>query len=603
MPKTQYLLRRGGRYYIRLRVPKDLLQAYAPAKEICRALGTGDFREAKRALTTAKLKIETEFERRRIELSYRKGEADRLSQLDWHTVTLLVLDWFEDQKKSNAQRATIDAPYPLSLDEVLEERKLEEWEARQELNGFDRPDGIHMGDTIARRVFDEKGISYDPKSSAFRSAGQLFTKAVYELAAEAKNRMEGAGHAYSDPMFDPALRLAQDGTKPRTLKAVIDEFFADPEKSRTVSTRKNYNVILRVLEEEIGMDALITALDRDRCKHIRDLVRRLPSNATKKAPGLPLRDVAALAEEKGWKLVSPTTINMYMQKLHAILEFARKERYVSRNEAEGLYVKETVKAKHRRDPFTIEQLNAIFHAPLYTGCIDDRHHYNKAGPNRPRNARFWIPLISLWTGMRMNEICQLHLKDVREMDGVPVILIDVEDSPEDNGDNEKRAKTENSIRYVPVHPVLQKIGFLEFVEERRKSGHVRLFHELKKDQHGGYSGDFSKWFGRFLNTRIDKTRKTVFHSFRHCYRDALREANINRAAELQLGGWSSGTTDEIYGKGAKPATLYEAVKKIDYPGLDLSHLVSAPTPEMNRGSRREERIELQPEHGDKYAEV
>lgn len=266
MPKTQYLLRRGGRYYIRLRVPKDLLGAYTPTTEICRALGSGDFREAKRALTTAKLKIETEFERRRIELSYRKDEADRLSQLDLHTVTLLVLDWFEDQKKDNHQRATID------------------------------------------------------------------------------------------------------------------------------------------------------------------------------------------------------------------------------------------------------------------------------------------------------------------------ILIDVEDSPEDNGDNEKRAKTENSIRYVPVHPILQKIGFLEFVEERRKSGHVRLFHELKKDQHGGYSGDFSKWFGRFLNTRIDKTRKTVFHSFRHCYRDALREANINRAAELQLGGWSSGTTDEIYGKGAKPATLYEAVKKTDYPGLDLSHLISASTP-------------------------
>ncbi|MCB9978281.1 MAG: site-specific integrase [Rhodospirillales bacterium] len=591
MPKTQYLMRRGGRYSIRMRVPKDLLAAYAPTKEICRALGTGDLKEARRALTLAKLKIEAEFERKRLERSRRQDEADRLSQLDLHTVTLLVLDWFEDQKKDRDRADATPCENPISEKEIREERKLEEWEARQEMLGFDRPDGVHMGNTIAQRVFDEKGVTYDPGSPAFRSAARLFSKAVYELAAQAKNRMEGVAHTY-DPMFDPALRQTQGGVRPRTLKAVIKEFFADPEKSRTPSTIKNYNVILRVLEEEIGMDALITDLDRDRCKHIRDLVRRLPSNATKKAPGVPLREVAVLAEEKGWPLVSPTTINMYMQKLHAILEFARKERYVRENEAEGLYVKENTKAKHRRDPFTVEQLNAIFGAPLYTGCIDDRYNYNRAGPNKPRNARFWIPLVSLWTGMRMNEICQLHLKDVQDMDGVPVILIDVEDNPDDSGDNEKRAKTENSIRYVPVHPVLQKIGFLDFVAERRKSGQVRLFYELKKDKQGGYSKEFSKWFGHFLKARIEKTRKTVFHSFRHCYRDALREADINRAAELQLGGWSYGTTDEIYGKGLNPATLYEAVKKITYPGLDLSHLMAMQTTPSNRGSRRGERVEL-----------
>lgn len=35
VPKIQYLMRRGGRYSIRMRVPQDLLEAYAPTKEIC----------------------------------------------------------------------------------------------------------------------------------------------------------------------------------------------------------------------------------------------------------------------------------------------------------------------------------------------------------------------------------------------------------------------------------------------------------------------------------------------------------------------------------------------------------------------------------------
>ena len=30
-------------------------------------------------------------------------------------------------------------------------------------------------------------------------------------------------------------------------------------------------------------------------------------------------------------------------------------------------------------PFRVEQLNAIFHAPLYTGCKDDGRNYNKVG--------------------------------------------------------------------------------------------------------------------------------------------------------------------------------------------------------------------------------
>ena len=30
-------------------------------------------------------------------------------------------------------------------------------------------------------------------------------------------------------------------------------------------------------------------------------------------------------------------------------------------------------------PFSVEQLNAIFHAPLYTGCKDDGRNYNKVG--------------------------------------------------------------------------------------------------------------------------------------------------------------------------------------------------------------------------------
>src|SRR5262249_17781550 len=70
-------------------------------------------------------------------------------------------------------------------------------------------------------------------------------------------------------------------------------------------------------------------------------------------------------------------------------------------------------SKEDRHPFTAQQLQIIFSAPLYTACKNDADGYNIPGPRIVRSTRFWIPLLALYTGMRLNEICQLDVADVR----------------------------------------------------------------------------------------------------------------------------------------------------------------------------------------------
>jgi putative transposase len=78
---------------------------------------------------------------------------------------------------------------------------------------------------------------------------------------------------------------------------------------------------------------------------------------------------------------------------------------------------------------------------------------------------------------------------------------------------------------------------------------------------------------RFLTQIGAKTPKTSFHSFRHCYRDALREADISQERVRALGGWTAkGGAEEIYGGGHRASTLAREIEKIGYPGLDLSRL-------------------------------
>jgi integrase len=250
---------------------------------------------------------------------------------------------------------------------------------------------------------------------------------------------------------------------------------------------------------------------------------------------------------------------------------------VTRNPASKLTINEPADAASKRLPFSIGQLTTIFSAPLFTGCEDDEAGYAKPGNKVIRRGRFWVPLISLWTGMRLGECCQLHVDDIIDEDGIPCILINDDNEPGGDEADRKRVKTQAGKRFVPVHPELVKIGFLTFVATQRRAKEKRLFPEITPDTHGYLSGTFSKWFNdprRFLGKLKMAGTGVAFHSFRHTYRDALREASIPLERVRALGGWKRDSDGEEagYGRGLRAKTLYEDINKVSYPGLDLSHL-------------------------------
>ena len=61
MSLSSNIVRRGAVYYIRVRVPSDLLDYYAPKKEITYSLKTKDPREAKRKGNLERVKIDQQF--------------------------------------------------------------------------------------------------------------------------------------------------------------------------------------------------------------------------------------------------------------------------------------------------------------------------------------------------------------------------------------------------------------------------------------------------------------------------------------------------------------------------------------------------------------
>ncbi|PPQ36681.1 hypothetical protein CH337_07555 [Rhodoblastus acidophilus] len=368
--------------------------------------------------------------------------------------------------------------------------------------------------------------------------------------------------------------------KPKlTLKLVYERYIGDPAAERSAKTMLAYNSTFNRLAELVGEDTPIESITRDVCRDVLDTLRFMPSNATKRYGKLSAREAAERAKAEGRRPMSATTVNGYLNKLSALFNWAENEGYIFKNPARGLRVVDPVRKKDKRQPFTNEQLTRIFNAPLYKGCVDDEAGYAHPGKCKPRRGRFWVPLIGLFSGMRLNEICQLEIADVKKIDEVECFVITRETG---SGAIDKKLKTENAERFVPVHPTLIEIGILQYVNSRRASGRGKLFSDLSVASTGYYSDNFSKWFANFLEKAGAKAPRTSFHSFRHNFRDALREAKVRKDIAYALGGWANENSDcddtaENYGRGFSVNILREAIAKVDYQGCSFRHLSLDPS--------------------------
>ena len=99
-----------------------------------------------------------------------------------------------------------------------------------------------------------------------------------------------------------------------------------------------------------------------------------------------------------------------------------------------------------------------------------------------------------------------------------------------------------------------------------------LFPERKPDRRGSYSGDFQRWANRWLDRIGAKGDRQSFHSTRHAFTDALRRAGATGEVIDGLLGWSLGNMQDRYGSGPWIMILADVVERVEYPGIDLSHL-------------------------------
>ncbi|WP_034175707.1 DUF6538 domain-containing protein [Burkholderia cenocepacia] len=257
---------------------------------------------------------------------------------------------------------------------------------------------------------------------------------------------------------------------------------------------------------------------------------------------------------------SPLTVDNYTKTLKGFFDFAISVgKYSFDNPFANMHlVKKSERDKHTDSwlPYTKDELQRLFVENFEAYC----KRFNKPD-------LFFAPLISLTTGMRVDEIAQLYISDVYQKDGIWVFDIN------DNG-GDKEVKTPSSVRLMPFTSQLLQTNFLDYFHlVKEKYGETSLlFPYLTNTASNGYAKNISYNWTQYKQELIavDQSQK-VFHSLRKNVGAAMADKLVDLPLRKRILGHTQNqdVTQTIYGSEYSLPNLRSLLEGLEW-NIDFS---------------------------------
>lgn len=271
-----------------------------------------------------------------------------------------------------------------------------------------------------------------------------------------------------------------------------------------------------------------------------------------------LQDMVVVGTQLTGPRLSRKTLNRHASAVSGLFGWAKKHGHLSgESPASGFVDKRSSgRTGPKRRPWGREDLNRLFAELL---------RLREPQPDGVCSEKLMVPLIALYSGLRLEEICKLTVDDVRQ-DGA-IWAIDVV------GNEAGPVKEESSNRTVPVHSILIRFGLIEHVRAIKVRGGRSLWPALERqgpDEKFGWS--LGKWFTRFCTKIGVKEPGLTFHSLRKNLASALHSAGVGETTTADILGHAHKTLSyRLYSHGPSLRVLHEEIEKVEY-GIDIEQV-------------------------------
>jgi integrase len=556
---TRYLKKRRQGWYFQLAVPREL-RAKAGKATITASLETRDLTVAQER-RWAKL---VEAQRALAELAGRKAPANE-------TFAPELLMAIDDYARTTYHRA-------LARMAEDERKGVRAWGAPELDQGWQEAFNGYVIETDFKPVAEPLAAyctehAIEPGTLHYQMIGDALLSARLAALRGRKNALEGK------PSAEPTSFLLRRPIDPISLKPFratsikpgelrfsqaasnfIEEAQRDPAAKMTEQTRKQHEAAYRLFRDFTN-DAPLHAIDRAMASDFLTKISRLHPDWARSPKSKQLSLSELLAKYgNGAEQLSNKTLNRAIGSLSSVFKHARR-----RGHFDGANpFSEQTRPKARKGttewlPFSDDELSTLFSAPLFSAAdrVSPKAH-------SVESAMRWVPLIALFSGLRLGEVCSLRTTDIQQEGDVR--FFNVTESGEDN----KRLKTEAATRRVPIHSKLTNSGLLEYCHLLPPG---RLFPGLTP---GGpdkkLSWTVTQAFTR-LRRKLGITRPRVsFHSLRKNMGTALDRARVPQADIALILGHERGFTLSVYAPlGLELPALQAIVERAQF-NVDLSHL-------------------------------
>jgi len=603
MTRRSNLIRReGGTYYARIYIPAELREHF-PSEDKKVSLRTKDEATAKRRLGAELHKWDVIFD----DMRARRHLNDQ-------DKNVAVWEHYEARLNEDAEkRRSMPTDADLEREAALVWLRIDRGEIRSDdmvsmVNGYAdlellkraRLDDANLRSrrlialkrdlAAGRYALVEKDVRHfverhqllvDEGSEQFRELSALMMRADIEALERTIERDVGD---YSgkpkDPIVKPAFAKPRETAAPgQSIMELFEVYASENPRSITLDTLAQARRDVGLFVDHVGSTYPTAKIDKRAVREWKALLMRYPVKAaeTKAFQGMKIAQIVMHNAEVGKPTITPRTVNRHLASLGAFCSWLVAHGYIDSNPTDGMALPKDKRKKGFT--FSTEQLNLLFHSPLFTGCESDEapRFWHKPGVVKVRDHRYWVPLIMLYSGARPAEIAQLSISDVRHEQ--QTWLMDITENQDDDDDeNRKSLKTESSRRQVPIHEELIKLGLIDYLELMREAGHSRLFPLAVRNTRGQMMADFSREFGRYLaRIGIRDGKGPSLYSFRHGAFDAMRRAGyLDEEFNFIFGHVSGNRVTRGYGI-LTQGTLKqraELVNAIAYPGLELEHLIA-----------------------------